>query len=60
MQVSTSALQPTENTSVKVMQMAKSQQKEQGEVAMKLIESASANSAPRPVGNAGHVINTKA
>jgi uncharacterized membrane protein len=41
---------------VKVAQLAKEQQKAEGEIAVKLIEAA----LPAPVGNSGHNINTKA
>ncbi|WOT05688.1 cytoplasmic protein [Shewanella youngdeokensis] len=43
---------------VKVAQMSKDQQKLEGEIALKLIESAMP--APLPTGNAGHIICTKA
>ncbi|MGE6382522.1 cytoplasmic protein [Shewanella baltica] len=41
---------------VKVAQLAKEQQKAEGQMAMDLIAAA----APKPVGNAGHNINTTA
>ncbi|WP_133405551.1 cytoplasmic protein [Parashewanella tropica] len=59
MDISGSNVQSAANqqtTNVKVMQMAKQQQKAEGETAMQLI----ASSAPKAVGNAGHIINTKA
>lgn len=40
-------------TIVKVAQLAKEQQKAEGEIALQLIEAAS----PAPVGNSGHKIN---
>lgn len=43
---------------VKVAQLAKEQQKVEGQIAMQLI--AAAAPAPQPVGNAGHNINTTA
>lgn len=42
--------------SLKVAVMAKDQQKAEGQMALQLIEAA----APKPVGNAGHNINTTA
>ncbi|MCS6094429.1 MULTISPECIES: cytoplasmic protein [Shewanella] len=41
---------------VKVAQLAKEQQKAEGQMAMDLIAAA----APKPIGNAGHNINTTA
>ncbi|MCC4834166.1 cytoplasmic protein [Shewanella sp. 1_MG-2023] len=45
-------------SSLKVAVMAKNQQKVEGQMAMQLIEAAQPE--PQPVGNAGHIINTKA
>ncbi|QQX81026.1 cytoplasmic protein [Shewanella sp. KX20019] len=48
------------NVGLKVAQMSKEQQKIEGDIALKLIESALPEAAPAPVGNAGHIISTKA
>ena len=45
---------------LKVAQMSKEQQKIEGDIALKLIESALPETPPAPVGNAGHIISTKA
>lgn len=45
---------------VKVAMMSKEQQKIEGDIALKLISSASAQIAPAPIGNTGHIISTKA
>ncbi|MCL1092307.1 cytoplasmic protein [Shewanella kaireitica] len=45
---------------LKVAQMSKEQQKIEGDIALKLIEAALPETPPAPVGNAGHIISTKA
>lgn len=48
--------------SLKMAVMAKDQQKVEGQMALQLIEAAlpAEQGAPQPVGNAGHIISTKA
>ncbi|AQS40004.1 hypothetical protein Sps_04924 [Shewanella psychrophila] len=47
-------------TIVKVAQLAKEQQKAEGEIALQLIEAASPAPQSAPVGNSGHNINITA
>ncbi|WP_239480227.1 cytoplasmic protein [Parashewanella hymeniacidonis] len=61
MNVNSSNIQPNvsnETANTKMLVKAKEHQEMQGEMAMQLIEAASI--PPQPVGNSGHIINTKA
>ncbi len=48
-----------DNINVKVAQLAKEQQKAEGQIALQLIEAAAPAPESAPVGNAGHNINIK-
>ena len=61
MNVTSGNIQPNvsnETANTKMLVKAKEHQKMQGEMAMQLIEAA--NITPKPIGNTGHIINTKA
>ncbi|ABZ75377.1 conserved hypothetical protein [Shewanella halifaxensis HAW-EB4] len=61
--ISSANLQPNMShgdVGVKVAQMAKDQQKIEGDIALSLINAAAPEAAKAPVGNTGHNINTTA
>ena len=61
--VGTSNLDPNlsnGNIGVKVAQIAKEQQKVEGEIALQLIKATDETTQSRPIGNSGHNINTSA
>ena len=61
--ISSANLQPNMshgNVGVKVAQMAKDQQKIEGDIALSLINAAIPEAVKAPVGNTGHNINTTA
>lgn len=61
--ISSANLQPNMShgeVGVKVAQLAKDQQKIEGDIALQLINAAVPEAAPAPVGNTGHNINTTA
>ncbi|MDR8525081.1 MULTISPECIES: hypothetical protein [Shewanella] len=61
--ISSANLQPNMShgaVGVKVAQLAKDQQKIEGDIALQLINAAVPEAAPAPVGNSGHNINTTA
>ena len=61
MNINSANVQPNvsnETANTKMLVKAKEHQEMQGEMAMQLIEAA--NITSKPVGNSGHIINTKA
>ncbi|MCL1140088.1 cytoplasmic protein [Shewanella pneumatophori] len=61
--ISSANLQPNMShgeVGVKVAQLAKDQQKIEGDIALQLINAAVPEATPSPVGNTGHNINTTA